>query len=131
MKRSSRHGTVAVEFVFTLILLISTALSVGRIGMYLSDQQRFVQASFEAARFAALVSDSPSDGEVVTYAAAVLAELGLDPTGLDLEIDRYMDGEDPVVTVSLTLPVHSWFGATFLPAEHAQIFTLVQTGESP
>lgn len=123
-----RRGSIAVEFSLTLPILIATALSVGEVGFFLSERQRFVQATFEAARYASSGPDVPTDHQVRLHAAYVLEQAGLDPDGLALWVNRGFDGEDAVVTVTMTLPVTILWGTVTMPQDHSQQFTFVQRG---
>ncbi len=128
MKTSHRQANVAIEFLVTLLLLISIGMSVGRVGAFLAEKQRFVQATFEAARYAAMGPDLPSQGEVRAYADEVMSAQGLDASQLSLSISHGLDGEDEIVTVVAELPVQVGLGGALLPTTHLQGFTLVITG---
>lgn len=121
-----RRGSIAVEFSLTLPILITTALSVGEVGFHLSERQRFVQATFEAARFASSGPDAPTDQQVRAHTVFVLDEMGLDPDGLQQIINRGYDGAEPVVTVTMSLPTTVLWGTVTIPDAHSQQFTFVQ-----
>lgn len=125
--RSHRRGSTAIEFSLTLSLLAITAIVVGELGSYLSERQRFVQATFEAARYASSITE-PTEPQVVQHAQQVLTEMGLGAQGMDLDLVHWVDGEDQVVTVTLTLPVRVAMDTLEVPATHTQQFTLVQQG---
>lgn len=123
-----RRGSITVEFSLTLPVLVATALSVGEVGFFLSERQRFVQATFEAARYASSGPDVPLDAQVQQHAAYVLDQMGLQTDGLVLLINRGVDGEEEVVTVTMRLPVTVLWGSVTLPQQHSQQFTFVQRG---
>lgn len=124
----SRRGSTAVEFALTLPMLVTTSLAVMQLGWFLVERQRFVHGSYETARFAASASgtEAPTNTQVASQAAFIFSSMGIPTEGLQVAVSRYADGVDPVVTVSVSLPVRGLGGAVTLPATHSQQFTLVE-----
>ena len=122
----SRRGSTAVEFALTLPMLVLTSMAVIQLGYFLTERQRFVQGTYEAARFASSGPEAPTAAQVQAHAAWVVETLGMDPTGLTVTVSRWVDGEDPVVTVEMELPVRSIGQAVTLPTTHVQQVTIVQ-----
>jgi len=123
-----RSGSIAVEFSLTLPLLVMTAVAVIQLSFFLQERQRFIQATFEAARYASSGPDLPTNSQVADHAVFVLQTMGMDPAGLQLAIVRGVDQGDQVVTVDMQLPVRTLGSTVSLPAVHEQQFTLVDRG---
>ncbi|NOY25600.1 MAG: hypothetical protein GXP62_06975 [Oligoflexia bacterium] len=122
---AKRRGTVAIEFALTLSLLVVVALSISEIGIFLSQQQRFVQATFEATRFAAITPGSPTQADVLTHALYTLEQMGMPTSDLSLSAVWATDGTDQIVTVTMQLPATALAGFVSLPASYSQQFTAV------
>lgn len=121
-----RRGSTAVEFSLTLPFLVVLALGVIDLGRFMTERQRFVQATYETTRYAAVGDLHATDAQVEERAVYTLEEAGLDPTGLAVVVRRYADAGDDVVTVELTLPVRVLGGMIALPTTHTQSFTMVE-----
>lgn len=131
LRQRTRRAAVAIEFSMTLTSLIGVALTVGQLGLYLSEGQRFVQATFEATRFASMAPGSPTEADVRAHAETVLANMGMSTTDLELSAVWAMDGDEEIVTVSMALPVTVLTSPVTLPATYTQEFTAVVTGGTP
>ena len=125
---SRRRGSTTVEFALTLPVLVVMGLGVTELGQQLTERQRFVQATYETARYAAQGADTVSDSDVAARANQVVETMGMNTTGLVCSVDRGWDGEEPIVTVRLTLPVRIMAQVITLPEYHVQEFTLVERG---
>jgi Flp pilus assembly protein TadG len=125
-----RRGTSVVEFALTLPMLILAGLAVAQLGAFLGDRERFVRGAYDAARFAAqgLGGGQPTQEQVARRAQSILQAQGLPTEGLEVAVDRYRDGGEALVTVSISLPVRSLGEAVLLPATHSQRLTLVERG---
>lgn len=123
--RPARRGSTAVEFALTLPLMVMSALAVVQLGFFLTERQRFVQGTYEVARFAGVGPDVPTDEEVTAYARHVLEGVGLDAEGLVLTIARAEDAGDDIVTLRMELPAHLIGDLVELPTNHSQQFTVV------
>ena len=123
-----RHGSSAVEFALTLPMLVLTCLAMAQLRGFLGERERFVHGAYEAARFAASGTGglAPSEAQVASQTACILEARGLTTEGLQVAVRRYLDAGEPVVTVSISLPVRSLGEAITLPATHSQRLTLVQ-----
>ncbi len=122
---ASRRGATLVEFITTLPVIIAMGLGVVDVGRMLLERHSIVQGTFETARLAAMGASAVSDSEVQTYANSVLQTMGVDTTGLAVTVARGWDGAEPIVTVTVELPVTALAGFIELPATHRQQFTLV------
>ncbi len=79
-----RRGASAVEFAIILPLLLMSTLSVIELGTFLRQRREVVQATYEAARYAAASPTRPSEAQVHAYANQVLETRGIDPSGLQV-----------------------------------------------
>lgn len=124
-----RRGASAVEFAIILPLLLMSTISVIELGTFLRQRREVVQATYETARYAAASPIRPSEVQVHAYANQVLESRGVDPSGLEVQIESAVDGGDPVITVGLSLPVRVLAGNLALGALHEQRFTLLERRE--
>ena len=123
--RPPRRGTIAIEFAFSLTILVALGLGVAQLGAFLSGRQRFVQATFETTRYAAITPEAPSQADIRAHAVLVLEEQGFDTTGLQVFATFSTDGLDDVVTVTMELPARTIAGTLQLPPTYTQQFTAV------
>lgn len=131
MRTTGRRGNLQIEFLVTLTTLAAVALGIGRTAAVLAERQVFVHAVFEVGRYAATGPTPPSNAQVSAWASSVLQAKGLDPTGLQLQLTRGTDGEDPTVRVRAELPVRRGLGGAWTGSHHVQEFTFVVTGSEP
>lgn len=131
MRTKGERGNLQIEFLVTLTTLAAVALGIGRTAAVLAERQIFVHAVFEVGRYAATGPTPPTNGQVAAWASSVLQAKGLDPSGLQLQITRGTDGEDPTVTVRAELPVRRGLGGAWTSSRHVQEFTFVVTGSEP
>ena len=124
----SRRGATLVEFATVLPVTLLMGIGAFDIGTLLIERQRVVQSPFEATRYAAQGAAVVTDAEVQARAEASLQAFGVDPTGLQVTVSRYVTDTDPVVTVQLQLPVHVVAGLLDLPTTHIESFTLLDQG---
>lgn len=123
-----RRASTTVEFALTLPVLITMGLGVTELGQQLTERQRFVQATYEAARYASMGADTVSDADVAARAQQVVASMGMNPEGLACTVTRGWDGEEPIVTVRMALPVRIMANVIRLPNHYVQEFTMVERG---
>ncbi len=95
------RGSASVEFALVLPLVLTMALVLVQIGLFVKDQLVVEEAARAGARQAAVTTDDESARQ-----AAVNAAVGLDPSRLDVTVERDGGGGDPVsVTVVYHAPV--------------------------
>lgn len=124
-RRPQRRGSIALEFALQFAALVSLCLVVAQMGLYLTEGQRFVQATFEACRFAAIAPEEPSQAEVRAHVEHVLDEMGMPTAGLDLDLSYGVDLDEEIVTVHMTLPSTSIVSLVGLPSSFDQTFVAV------
>lgn len=124
----SRRGATAIEFGFTMPVLFTMAIGTLELGNFLTQQQRVVQATYEATRVASIGEDMITDEAIAGRAEQALRNSGVDPEGLEVGVVWSSDGIDDLVTVSCTLPVEPIVGMIDLPGAHTATFTMVQRG---
>lgn len=127
VRTSRRHGAGVVELALILPLLLVAMLCLVQLGAFLGQRQRVVQATYEAARYAAAGDSRPTQVQVQAYAHQVLEGLGVRAEGMTVSLSHTTDAGDPIVTVGLNVPVRLLAGALTLPAlQHQQQFSLVE-----
>ncbi len=124
--RRNRRGATIVEFAAALPALLAMSLGVVDIGRLLIERQRVVQATFETIRYAAQGSAVVSDAEIESRAEFNLRELGMDTAGLVVDIRHTWDSSEPVVHVTVEVPVTIAAGLFSLPAVHSQTFSMIE-----
>lgn len=124
----NRRGSTAIEFAFTLPVLFIMAVGTLELGNFLTEQQRVVQATYEATRVASVGQDLVTDADIRARAEMALFNSGVDPTGLNVGVVWGVDGTEDIVTVSCSLPVSTLVGMVNLPGAYNAEFTMVQRG---
>ncbi len=122
--RSSRRGGTAIEFALILPFLIASMLAIFDLATFLSERQEVVHASWDAAVFLAKSGDEATDLAVETYVKASASQRGLNPDDFSVAVERTVEGEDSLATVTLTMPVRGLLGSLPLPESFSSSFTV-------